>query len=130
MKAFGLSVQNDEPTRETLSTSKCIDRCISTKRINVEPLKYKIRDHYAMRIPILYDTNHCNKNDVIQFCDFSDFSKEDHNLKFLFYIDHALRICQCDAIGRKLEYLTGVLNSASEKYVSYRTFEASKKRSN
>ena len=67
LEAFGLSVQNEEPTRETLSTSKCIDLCISTKEIKVETLKYKISDHYALRFPILYDTNHCNVNDVIQF---------------------------------------------------------------
>ena len=36
LEAFGLSVQNEEPTRETLSTSKCIDLCISTKEIKVE----------------------------------------------------------------------------------------------
>ena len=130
LEAFGLSVQNEEPTRETLSTSKCIDLCISTKEIKVETLKYKISDHYALRFPILYDTNHCNDNDVIQFRDFSGFSKEDHHLKFLFYIDQALRKCQCDTVESKLEYLTGVLNSASEKYAPHKTFDATKKRSN
>ena len=100
------------------------------QEIKVETLKYKISDHYALRFPILYDTNHCNDNDVIKFRDFSGFSKEDHHLKFLFYIDQALRKCQCDTVESKLEYLTGVLNSASEKYAPHKTFDATKKRSN
>ena len=130
MQAFGLSVQNEEPTRETLSTSKCIEFCISAREIKVETLKYKISDHHALRFPILYDTNYCNDNDVFQFRDFPGFSKDDHHLKFLFHIDQALRKCQCDTIESKLEYLIGVLNSASEKYAPYKTFHASRKRPN
>ena len=124
-------MQNEESTRETLSTtSKCIDLGISTKKIKVGILKYKISDHYALRFPVLYDTKLCFDDNVNQFRDFSCFSKEDHHLKCLIYIDQSLRKCQCDTIESKLNYLTDVLNSADEKYASYRTNDATKKRSN
>ena len=77
----------------------------------------------------MYETKKCYDDNAFQCFDFSRFSKEDLNLKYLFYIAQALGKWHCDIIESKHNYLIRVLNSASEKYAQNKTIDAEKERS-
>ena len=127
LKSFGVILQKKEQTRETLSTSKCIDLCISFKKIEVETLKYKSCDHYAWSFHIfLWQSPSMIMS--IKLAIFPVFLKKIIMI-FLFFVDQALRKCRCDTFESTLTYLTDVLNSDAEKYAPCKTFDALTKQS-
>ena len=130
LKMFNLSVQTYEPTRETSTTSKCIDLCIATNDIEVETLKYNISDHYELRFPILYEKMYCKADGQKCLRDFSGFSNADHHLKFLFFIYQELRKCQHDTIDGKIQFSTGTLKIASDKFAPFKSIEATDEKIN
>ena len=61
--------------------------------------------------------------------DFSGFSNADHHLKFLFFIHQEPRKYQHDTIDAKIQFLTGTLKIASDKFAPLKSIEATDKKS-
>ena len=54
LRAYGFSVQNNEPTRVTSTTATCIDHVSAKSFLKIKTMKLTISDHYGLEAEILF----------------------------------------------------------------------------
>ena len=91
LRAYGFSVQNNEPTRVTSTTATCIDHVSAKSFLKIKTMKLTISDHYGLEAEIPFFP--CSKKSFDQLMPLSRNINHIRNnsLNLLFLLDQKLR---------------------------------------
>ena len=120
LASFDLRLQNSLPTRETATTSTCIDHCFANILCKVDTVKCHISDHHGLLsdLPIQRATRDGPKYMLTR--DLRYLKKDENICKLLFYANHELSkisVSYSD-VEKYLQQFSAVLIKAFDKFCS------------
>ena len=116
---FGFFISNSEATRETASSSTCIDHIISEYDMSVTALKTSLGDHYALIAsigPFLDDSDNSKIGRNLKI-----LNKNQNILKFLFNWHQNLNNCNLETNDDMLTGLTNLFLDVLDRFCPQQT---------
>ena len=90
INSFNYEMQNEEPTRVTKFTSKCIDHILSKQSREASTLKRIFSDHYALVYEFDFSVSSSQSNEFHYVRNFKFFENKQNYLNLLFILQHRL----------------------------------------